>query len=630
MIFLKKILSLLLVTLLLVGSLAACTNDNSEVDGHIVFADAGWDSIKLHNAVAGLIVEELYDYTWEEIPGSSPVTHEGILSSEIDIHMEEWTMNIPTYNNDIETGSLQELGVNFADNYQGFYVPRYVIEGDSERGIDPIAPDLKTVEDLKNYSHIFTDEDDKNMGRVYGAIPGWDADELMYAKYEHYNLDENYIYFRPGSDVALSAALSNAYERGEAVVGYYWEPTWLMGKYDFVALEEPQANPDNFKEGKSAIPSTDTTIVASNKFYDDEANKEVLEFLSNYKTSSALISTALAHIEDTGDTYKEAAIWFLKENDTLLDDWLNEEDAEIVRASLDRQDTAVAGSIFDFPFVYDVDTEAIDDSVRAFSIKHDGFFNGIRSFLGSAVNGVHSLLSYIPWFVMVLAVILASWKISGKISSGILYGGLLFSIGIVGLWGHMYETLSIVIVSVLISLALGFPIGLLISANERANSIMRPVLDTMQTMPVFVYLIPALLFFGLGNPPAVIATTIYAIVPIIRLTSLGIRQIDQEVVEASMSFGSTWLQSLFKVQIPQALPTIMTGVNQTIMMAMSMVVTTSMIGATGLGMEVLISVNRIEIGRGLISGTAVVIIAVILDRITQGIGRQNEVNNNGE
>ena len=194
----------------------------------------------------------------------------------------------------------------------------------------------------------------------------------------------------------------------------------------------------------------------------------------------------------------------------------------------------------------------------------------------------------------------------------------------------MYETLSIVIVSVIISLAFGFPLGILISSNERANSILRPVLDTMQTMPVFVYLIPALLFFGLGKPPAVIATTIYAIVPIIRLTSLGIRQIDQEIVEASLSFGSTWLQSLVKVKIPQALPTIMTGVNQTIMMAMAMVVTTSMIGATGLGMEVLISVNRIEIGRGLISGTAVVIIAVILDRITQGIGRQSEVNSDGQ
>ena len=148
MIFLKRILSLLLVTLLLVGTVTSFASDNSKSGGYIVFADAGWDSIKLHNAVAGLIVEELYGYTWEEVPGSSPVTHEGVLSGEIDIHMEEWTMNIPTYNNDIESGSLHQLGVNFDDNYQGFYVPRYVIEGDSERGIDPMARDLKSVADL--------------------------------------------------------------------------------------------------------------------------------------------------------------------------------------------------------------------------------------------------------------------------------------------------------------------------------------------------------------------------------------------------------------------------------------------------------------------------------------------------
>lgn len=286
--------------------------------------------------------------------------------------------------------------------------------------------------------------------------------------------------------------------------------------------------------------------------------------------------------------------------------------------------------LFNFPFVYDIDTKAIDDSVRGFSIKYDTFFGGIRSFLGGFVNGVQSFLEFIPWIVFILIIMFATWKISGKIYKGLLYGGLLFLIGVVGLWGHMYETLSIVIVSVLISLLFGFPLGILISVSEGANTIVRPILDTMQTMPVFVYLIPALLFFGLGKPPAVIATTIYAIVPIIRLTSHGIRQIDKEVVEASLSFGSTWLQSLVKVQIPQALPTIMTGVNQTIMMAMSMVVTTSMIGATGLGMEVLISVNRIEIGRGLISGTAVVIIAVILDRITQGLSGKSEVNPDGE
>lgn len=207
---------------------------------------------------------------------------------------------------------------------------------------------------------------------------------------------------------------------------------------------------------------------------------------------------------------------------------------------------------------------------------------------------------------------------------------MLFFIGVIGLWDLMNDTLSIVLAAVFISLLLGFPIGILISGNERINSFVRPILDTMQTMPVFVYLIPAVLFFGLGKAPAVIATTIYAIVPVIRLTSHGIRQVDKEVVEAARAFGSTKFQALWKVQIPQALPTIMTGVNQTLMMAMAMVVTCSMIGASGLGMEVLIGVNRIEIGRGLVAGTAVVIVAILMDRITQAWINRSEVKKNNE
>lgn len=286
--------------------------------------------------------------------------------------------------------------------------------------------------------------------------------------------------------------------------------------------------------------------------------------------------------------------------------------------------------LLDFPFKIPINTDYIDTTVRNFSIKYDLFFSSIRSFLSSFVNIIYSILNYMPWFVLVLIVFILVWKLGGKISKGILYACLLFLIGAVGLWDLMNETLSIVIASVIISLMLGFPLGILISSSDKADTIIRPILDTMQTMPVFVYLIPALLFFGLGKPPAVIATTIYAIVPMIRLTNHGIRQIDKEVIEASIAFGSTKLQSLIKVQIPQALPTIMTGVNQTIMMAMAMGVTTSMIGATGLGMEVLIAVNRIEIGRGLVSGTAIVIIAIILDRVTQGLAKHSEVSRGAE
>lgn len=618
----RKCFSVILLLILVITSTFVYSEEVTVKE--IAFADVGWDSVKFHNAVAGLIAEQIFGYEWREVPGSTTVLHEGLLKGEIDVHMEEWTDNLATYEKDLNEGKFKDLGVNFDDNDQGFYVPRYVIEGDSERGIKAMAPDLKYVWDLKKYPDVFPDAEIKDMGRVYGAIPGWEVDEIIHNKYLHYNLDENFVYFRPGSDAALSSALTSAYEKGEPIVAYYWEPTWLMGKYDFVLLEDKPFDTNTYLEGKTELPSVKVNIGVSNKFY--EQSPEMVEFLTKYKTSSALTSEALAHMQETGANYIETAKWFLKQHDELIDQWLNQSDAQKIRAYLDTGEKAKTSNwLRDFPFKIPLNVNDIDTSVRNFSVKYDSFFSKIRLFLGSLVNVIYKVLDFIPWFISLILVFLVGWKISRKIVKGILYASLLFLIGALGLWNFMNETLSIVIASVIISLALGFPLGIIISTSERANRIIRPVLDTMQTMPVFVYLIPALLFFGLGKPPAVIATTIYAIVPIIRLTSHGIRQIDKEVVEASLSFGSTRLQSLIKVQIPQALPTIMAGVNQTLMMAMSMVVTTSMIGATGLGMEVLLSVNRVEIGRGLVSGTAVVIIAVLLDRITQGFVNGREV-----
>lgn len=272
-----------------------------------------------------------------------------------------------------------------------------------------------------------------------------------------------------------------------------------------------------------------------------------------------------------------------------------------------------------FPFVFKPNVTAIDRAMREFAASAAWLFEDIiGQGLITLVNTINRLLGFIPWFVMVLFVIALGWRARGSLRSGILYAAMLCAVGVVGLWQLMYMTLSIVLASVLLALIIGLPTGILLSASDRAMRVARPILDTMQTMPVFVYLIPALLLFGLGSASAVIATVIYAVVPVIRLTSLGIRQVDESVVEASRSFGSTRMQTLTKVQIPQAMPTIMAGVNQTLMMAMSMVVTCSMIGARGLGNEVLIAVNRTEIGRGLVSGFSVVILAVLLDRMTQG------------
>jgi ABC-type proline/glycine betaine transport system permease subunit len=263
--------------------------------------------------------------------------------------------------------------------------------------------------------------------------------------------------------------------------------------------------------------------------------------------------------------------------------------------------------------------EPIDKAIHYMVVEWDPFFNGISLILRSMLNAVSDGINLIPWWLLLAAVVLATYKISKNTVRAVFYGLMLFFIGLIGLWSLMYLTLSIVVTSVVISLLIGFPIGILAASSKKVDVVVRPILDTMQTMPSFVYLIPAVMLLGLGNVPAVIATTIYAVPPVIRLTSHGIRQVDTEVVEAARAFGSTKAQTLFKVQIPQALPTIMTGVNQTIMMAISMVVTCSLIGASGLGAEVIRGMNRQESGRGFAAGIAIVILAIILDRTTQGI-----------
>lgn len=280
--------------------------------------------------------------------------------------------------------------------------------------------------------------------------------------------------------------------------------------------------------------------------------------------------------------------------------------------------------IMNFPSNISVNIkDAIDGAIEYMIVNWSSFFDGLTAFLRAILSGVGMIISNIPWWILILAVFAAAWKIKRNILSAFLYAALLFLIGGMGLWKLMNQTLTTMITAVIISLLIGLPAGILISFSRRLDIVTRPILDTMQTMPSFVYLIPAVMLLGLGNVPAVIATTIYAVPPVVRLTSHGIRQVNTEVVEAARAFGSTPMQTLFKVQIPQALPTIMTGINQTIMMAIAMVVTCSMIGATGLGSEVITGINRLESGRGFSAGIAIVIVAIIMDRLTQGLYKRS-------
>ncbi|WP_455379844.1 ABC transporter permease, partial [Acidihalobacter prosperus] len=199
--------------------------------------------------------------------------------------------------------------------------------------------------------------------------------------------------------------------------------------------------------------------------------------------------------------------------------------------------------------------------------------------------------------------------------------GLLLILNL-GYWSALMETLALVIAAEVMVVVIGLPLGILGGRSDIANRLMRPLLDIMQTMPAFVYLVPAVIFFGLGLVPGVISTVIFALPPLIRLTTLGIRQVPHELVEASNSFGATWWQMLIKVQLPSALPSIMAGVNQSIMLGLSMVVISAMIGAGGLGNVVLQGITQLDVGKGFVGGLAVVILAIILDRITQSFGQR--------
>ncbi|MGB4439544.1 MAG: ABC transporter permease subunit, partial [Sedimentibacter sp.] len=251
--------------------------------------------------------------------------------------------------------------------------------------------------------------------------------------------------------------------------------------------------------------------------------------------------------------------------------------------------------------------------------------DAFKSVVIDAIQGINWILTIIPWFVIVILVVFLGYKVSKKIHIGLMYGAMLIFVGCSGLWEHMLETLSIVITAVTLSLIIGFPVGILIAMSKRAEHIIRPILDLMQTMPAFVYLVPAVILFSPGKTPALLATMVYSVVPMIRMTSHGIMYVDAEVKEAAIAFGSTKIQALIKVQIPQAMPTIMTGINQTIMMAMSMVVTCALIGAEGLGMEILLATNRVEMGKALLPGISIVVLAIILDRLTQGLIKKSEV-----
>jgi len=263
----------------------------------------------------------------------------------------------------------------------------------------------------------------------------------------------------------------------------------------------------------------------------------------------------------------------------------------------------------------------VDQGLRWLVDNYRPFFQSIKWPVDQVLRGFDWALNSVPPTLMIILFGLVSWQIAGgRLALGI--AGSLVFVGLIGVWSQTMTTLSIVFTALVICLLFGIPLGILAARNDRFQSFIRPVLDGMQTIPAFVYLVPVVMLFGIGNVPGVIVTIIFAIPPVIRLTNLGIRQVPADVVEATLAFGARPGQLLRKVQLPLAMRTIMAGVNQTLMMALSMVVVASMIAVGGLGQMVLRGIGRLDMGLATVGGLGIVMLAIVLDRITQAVGEE--------
>lgn len=331
-----QVVLILILTISVIG-LTACGGGNEGESAEklkIIFGDAGWDSFTFHNEVARMIVEKGYGYSTDVTMGSSAMTFTGLRQGDMDIYMETWIENFgDAYTDAADSGDVVRLSSTFPDSEQGLYVPTYVIKGDEKRGIKPMAPDLKSVKDLSKYWEIFRDEEVPTKGRIYGSIPGWFSDEDLRTKVETYGLDKTYNYFSPGSDAGLASSIVGAYEKGEPWVGYYWNPTWIMGKYDMTLLEDEPYSEEKWENGRaSSWAPVDVAIVVHKGFL--QKAPDVVEFLEKYSTTSKLTSDALSYMEQNNVDAKEAALWFLKEHEDIWTKWVPVEVAEKVKAEL--------------------------------------------------------------------------------------------------------------------------------------------------------------------------------------------------------------------------------------------------------------------------------------------------------
>ncbi|MGP5120200.1 glycine betaine ABC transporter substrate-binding protein [Psychrobacter alimentarius] len=619
-------LSVLWMSMLLlpISASAAC-------ESPIKFGALTWESGQFISGVLKYIAEDGYDCTIEEVPGAGPALETALSQDDIQIIGEQWVGRSPIMEQAIEENKVAVIGDTLKGGAtQGWYVPKYVLEEN---------PGLRSYQDLPKYAELFKDPENPSKSRFMNCPSGWTCEIFNTRLLKNTGLDSTFNNAHPGTGAALDAEIASAFEQHKPLLFYYWQPTGLMAKYDFAPLAFPAHNDacwqdllrvDGTADCVSGFPVSPLGIAVSTPFL--KSNPELAEVFKQVQFTSDELNGAILEMSENKRSGEEQALVFLRENPNVWRQWVSEEAATNLAnklgtsldgtASVDNVATNsnLLGLSSSFPS-WSLETPLNNTLANVVQNYGDVFRTISHMALTYLLLPIERLLTVIPpWLIIGLVTILA-WFGVRKIWFALACGAGLFLIGAFGLWGALIDTLALLIVSVLVTVVIGIPIGIAMSGSQLLRRIVTPILDVMQTMPSFVYLIPVLMLFGIGKVPALFATIIYALPPLIRLTMLGITQVNHEMVEAGRSFGSTHLQLLIWIKLPQALPSIMAGINQAVMMSLAMVVLASMIGAPGLGEDVLQSIQTLNIGQGLQAGTAIVIVAIIIDRITQAFGQ---------
>ena len=609
----------------------------------VTFAGINWESGEFITAVAREILERGLGCRTQSIPGNSVTLEQAVANDDVQIFAEEWVSRSDVWNSAAQKGLVRGVGHPFTGAAEGWYVPTYMVKGDLARHIQPTAAGLTSVAQLADpkYVSLFGDPEQPGRGRFLNCPSGWTCEEVNTAKLHAYGLDGRYVDFRPGTGPAMDAAITSAYAQGQPLLFYYWSPSAIAGKLALTRLTEPAYTPACYADLTSAngphthgcaAPPADIVYGVSTRFA-----AQAPEVIAVLQRMTFPLDALNANLVDRAQAQRDAraqAVVFLKQQPQIWKTWVSPALANRIDASLRGGDEPPAperSSLTAFPpgLVISI-RRPVNDWVAALVTDHGAAFRTASRGILSVIVALDTGLALIPWWLLIAVFAGLAWVGTRRVVLTAVVAGLMFVVGALGLWDLMLQTLSLMLISSAVSLVIGLPTGVLAAKSATARAIILPTLDVMQTMPSFVYLIPALMLFGLGKAPAILATVIYCLPPMIRLTALGVEQVDAEIKEAATAFGVTPLQMLLSVELPLARPSIMAGVNQTIMLALSMVVVASMIGARGLGEQVLNGIQTLDVGKGLEAGIGIVILAIVLDRITQGFGGQGHAARRGD